>query len=99
MRTWQFVVATAGAAGIWFVGFALAARPSAQVQPAAAARTAGAAFKNVTTSSLKELSVDDFITSMGLISRTSALTAPTGIPGRAPNKPTSLSIPRGRRRR
>jgi len=68
MRTWQFVVATAGAAGIWFVGFALAARPSAQVQPAAAARTAGAAFKNVTTSSLKELSVDDFITSMGLIS-------------------------------
>ena len=34
----------------------------------AAGRKAGEAFKNVTTSTLKELSVDDFVASMGLIS-------------------------------
>jgi hypothetical protein len=34
----------------------------------AAGKKAGEAFKNVTTSTLKELSVDDFVASMGLIS-------------------------------
>jgi hypothetical protein len=45
--------------------------PVAQARGAAAATTypkAGAYFKNVTTSTLKELSVDDFIASMGVIS-------------------------------
>jgi photosynthetic reaction center cytochrome c subunit len=68
MKRWQFVVAIAALAGVWTVGFALAARPSAQAQTTSAGRKAGEAFKNVTTSGLKELSVDDFIASMGLIS-------------------------------
>src|SRR5262245_60283324 len=46
----------------WIGGLALTPRGSAQN------RKAGEAFKNVTTSTLKELSVDDFIASMGLIS-------------------------------
>ena len=43
---------------------------AAQAQPPApqAGKKAGEAFKNVTTTTLKELSVDDFVASMGLIS-------------------------------
>jgi hypothetical protein len=49
--------------------FALAVRPAAHTQvPSATGQKAGEAFKNVTTTTLKELSVDDFIASMGLIS-------------------------------
>lgn len=63
---WQMNVAIVGLAGVWFSGLALAARGQA-VAPAAG-KKAGEAFKNVTTGTLKELSVDDFIASMGLIS-------------------------------
>ena len=50
-------------------GFALAARVAAEGQAApASGKTAGQAFKNVTTTGLKDLSVDDFIASMGVIS-------------------------------
>jgi hypothetical protein len=47
-----------------------AVRPAAQapIASTAAGKKAGEAFKNVTTSTLKELSVDDFIGSMGVIS-------------------------------
>ncbi len=48
----------------WAGGLAL----SAQSPAPAANKKAGEAFKAVTTSTLKELSVDDFIASMGLIS-------------------------------
>lgn len=62
---WRINLAVAGMAGVWLSGLALAA----QGQPTAAAgQKAGEAFKNVTTSTLKELSVDDFVASMGLIS-------------------------------
>src|SRR5262245_19334828 len=55
------------AAGLVF-GLALAEHLTAQSQaPAAARRKAGESFKNVTTSTLKELSVDDFVASMGVI--------------------------------
>src|SRR5262245_58150278 len=55
------------AAGLLF-GFALAEHLTAQSQAPAAARwKAGESFKNVTTSTLKELSVDDFVASMGVI--------------------------------
>jgi len=63
---WRVNVAVAGLAGVWLSGLALAAQGQA-VAPGAG-KKAGDAFKNVTTSTLKELSVDDFIASMGLIS-------------------------------
>jgi hypothetical protein len=59
-------LAIAIAAGIWASGVLAAAQ--SQTMSAAAGKKAGEAFKNVTTSTLKELSVDDFIASMGLIS-------------------------------
>jgi len=63
---WRMNLAIAGLAGVWLSGLALAAQGLA-VTPAAG-KKAGEAFKNVTTSTLKELSVDDFVASMGLIS-------------------------------
>src|SRR6266436_4517932 len=42
---------------------ALAGQASAQARP----KTAGEAFKNVTTSALKDLTVDDFIGAMGVM--------------------------------
>src|SRR5207245_3968354 len=54
-----------GLAAAWFGGLALSAQ--GPVSPVAG-KKAGDAFKAVTTSTLKELSVDDFIASMGLIS-------------------------------
>jgi photosynthetic reaction center cytochrome c subunit len=68
MIRWRFFLATAGLAGVWLLGFTLAARPSTLAQTTSAGRKAGEMFKNVTTSGLKELTVDDFIASMGLIS-------------------------------
>ena len=54
-------------ASLWLSGLARAAHEQG-VSPVAAGKKAGEAFKNVTTSTLKELSVDDFVASMGLIS-------------------------------
>src|SRR5438132_11383485 len=57
-----------------FVVASFAVLAAAQSQVGVAPnKKAGAAFKNVTTSTLKELSVDDFIASMGLISANLAL--------------------------
>jgi photosynthetic reaction center cytochrome c subunit len=63
---WRMNLAVAGLAGVWLGGLVSAA----QIRPpaSAAGKTAGEAFKNVSTSTLKELSVDDFVASMGLIS-------------------------------
>ncbi|HWW86493.1 MAG TPA: photosynthetic reaction center cytochrome c subunit family protein, partial [Vicinamibacterales bacterium] len=65
-------VAVVGMAAIWMSGLTLVARdqasPARQTVAPAPGKKAGEAFKNVTTSALKELSVDDFIASMGLIS-------------------------------
>jgi photosynthetic reaction center cytochrome c subunit len=70
METFRSIAyATTALSVLWLGGAALAIRPVAQGQPAAgAAKTAGQVFKNVTTPGLKELSVDDFIASMGVIS-------------------------------
>ncbi len=68
MKFW-WRLAVAGSAGVWLIGFASSMRTAAQ-QPSinVSSRTkAGEAFKNVTTSTLKELTVDDFITAMGVI--------------------------------
>ncbi len=56
----------AASAFVWLTALALAVQGQG-VSPAAG-KKAGDAFKNVTTSTLKELSVDDFVASMGLIS-------------------------------
>jgi len=65
-RSFRLNVAIAASASLWLCALALAAH--GQGVPPAAGRKAGEAFKNVTTSTLKELSVDDFVASMGLIS-------------------------------
>jgi hypothetical protein len=68
-RWWRVNVAVAGLAGLWLSGLALVGQAAAQGQAVASTtgKKAGEAFKNVTTSTLKELSVDDFVASMGLI--------------------------------
>src|SRR5438128_4196303 len=67
--SWRLMSATAALAVMWAVGVMLVERVAAQGQPAttAARNRAGEVFKNVTTSALKELSVDDFVASMGVI--------------------------------
>lgn len=68
-RRLRMKLVLAGMAGVWLGGLSLAAREqSAQLAAPAPGKKAGEAFKNVTTSALKDLSVDDFIASMGLIS-------------------------------
>ena len=64
----RLMCAAGGLALIWAIGVSLVERTHAQAQPPTTARPkAGVAFKNVTTSTLKELTVDDFIASMGVI--------------------------------
>ena len=61
-------LAVAGLAVVWLSGFASVVRTAAQGQASVTqGKKAGEFFKNVTTSSLKELSVDDFIGAMGVI--------------------------------
>jgi photosynthetic reaction center cytochrome c subunit len=62
----RVTAAIVGLATVWLG--ALALRAQAPGVTPATGKKAGEAFKNVTTSTLKELSVDDFIASMGLIS-------------------------------
>ena len=59
-------VTIAAAASLWLN--ALTFGVHGQTASPAVGKKAGEAFKNVTTSTLKELSVDDFVASMGLIS-------------------------------
>jgi photosynthetic reaction center cytochrome c subunit len=68
-RSWWMNLAIVGSAAVWLSSLV----PAGQSQPGQSAgptagKNAGEAFKNVTTSTLKELSVDDFVASMGLIS-------------------------------
>ena len=72
MKVSSKVSLAAGAlATLWVVGFVFAAKPAAQEQPrmrdSIVGKKAGEYFKNVSTSTLKELSVDDFIGAMGVI--------------------------------
>jgi hypothetical protein len=64
------ILAVAAVSVIGLLGFGLVERAAAQANQAATAKTqkAGEVFKNVTTSTLKELPVDDFLASMGVIS-------------------------------
>ena len=67
MKLW-WTFAVAGIAGVWLGGFALIERAEAQSQPfvVVKGKTAGETFKNVSTG-LKDLSVDDFLGTMGVI--------------------------------
>jgi len=64
------ILAVAAVSVIGLLGFGLVERAAAQANQAATAKAqkAGEVFKNVTTSTLKELPVDDFLASMGVIS-------------------------------
>src|SRR5919198_716052 len=71
MKNERWTLTVAALIAVWVSAFAWVGRATVQGQPPAApaaGKKAGEAFKNVTTSALKELSVDDFITSMGVIS-------------------------------
>jgi hypothetical protein len=66
--SWRLVAA--GLVSVWIAGIAYAVRPSAQAvipSPPPGAK-AGVFFKNVTTNALKDLTVDDFIAAMGVMS-------------------------------
>jgi hypothetical protein len=69
MKLWtRLSLAAAGSAILW-IGLSFAARAAAQTQmptPPPGVK-AGQFFKNVTTSTLKDLSVDDFLGTMGVI--------------------------------
>jgi len=66
MRSWRMAIV--GSAAVWLGSLVLTAQGQGQAGGSTAGKKAGEAFKNVTTSTLKELSVDDFVASMGLIS-------------------------------
>jgi photosynthetic reaction center cytochrome c subunit len=69
MRRWCVTAAIVVSTAMWVGAIASIDRAAAQSQTAPAAeKNAGASFKNVTTSGLKDLSVDDFVASMGVIS-------------------------------
>jgi len=61
---WRLTLAFAGLTSAWVMAQSPGTAPSASL----AGKKAGEAFKNVTTSTLKELSVDDFVASMGVMS-------------------------------
>src|SRR5262245_903589 len=65
-RSCRLNYAIVASACMWLCALTLAVHGQS-VAPTAG-RKAGEAFKNVRTSTLKELSVDDFVASMGLIS-------------------------------
>jgi hypothetical protein len=64
----QLMVAVALGAAVLLMGFGLTGKAAAQPPVAAPkTQTAGEAFKNVTTSTLKGLTVSDFLGSMGVM--------------------------------
>src|SRR5262245_15098145 len=72
MKSWlkHFSVAVSVMGFVWLMGIGLTDRAKAQAGKAAAAakgKSAGEFFKNVTTSTLKGLTVDDFLGAMGVM--------------------------------
>jgi photosynthetic reaction center cytochrome c subunit len=91
MTLWSRPAVVAGAAlgAVLLIGYGLTGHASAQTPAAktgtAAAKTAGETFKNV-TSSLKTLTVDDFMASMGVISADLGLDCADCHPGAGSDK-------------
>jgi photosynthetic reaction center cytochrome c subunit len=85
-RSKPLIVAAAALLLVWLSGGALVKRAAAQGATPAKPPTAGETFKNVTTSTLKVLSVDDFIASMGVISADLGLDCADCHPGAGSDK-------------
>ncbi len=88
--SWKISLTASLVVGLWVVGFATAVRTAAQEQPRMkapiAGKKAGEYFKNVTTSTLKELPVDDFIGAMGVMSAALGLDCADCHPGAGSDK-------------
>jgi Photosynthetic reaction centre cytochrome C subunit len=87
MKLWskRLTLATAGISVGLMMGVALTNRAVAQA-PAAPTVKAGAHYKNVTTSTLKELSVGDFMSAMGVIADSLGLDCADCHPGAGTDK-------------
>src|SRR5712691_4192388 len=70
MKLWtrRLIFAVAGMAVVWVIGVAWAQAPAQGQAAAAKGPTAGETFKNVTTPTLKVLTVSDFLGAMGVVS-------------------------------
>ncbi len=88
MRVWSkpSILAAAAAVGVWLGGAAFVNRAAAQAPQPAKSQIAGEAFKNVTTSTLKGLTVDDFLGAMGVISADLGLDCADCHPGAGSDK-------------
>ena len=80
------MIAAGATAGVWLMGTALVSRAKAQAPVVAPKRTAAQTFKNVTTASLKDLTVDDFLSAMGVISADLGLDCADCHPGAGSDK-------------
>src|SRR5580658_5024409 len=68
MKSSRLILAISAMTAAVLIGISFAGRASAQAAAAAKGQTAGEVFKNVTTSTLKGITVDDFMGSMGVMS-------------------------------
>jgi hypothetical protein len=84
--TWKLARHTVLVASVLGVAALVASAPSHAQTPAAGKKTAGEAFKNVTTTSLKNLTVDDFLGTMGVISADLGLDCADCHPGAGTDK-------------
>lgn len=86
-RSKPLILAGCGLAVVWLAGMALVDHAVAQ-QPILVVKSqiAGEAFKNVTTSTLKVLTVDDFLAAMGVISADLGLDCADCHPGAGSDK-------------
>jgi photosynthetic reaction center cytochrome c subunit len=81
------ILAGIALASVTLISFVLTSHASAQVPAAAVVKkTAGESFKNVTTTSLKGLTVDDFLGAMGVISADLGLDCADCHPGAGSDK-------------
>jgi len=81
----RLTLATAGVTVGLIMGFALSDRAAAQA-PAAPGVKSGTYFKNVTTSTLKELTPDDFLSAMGVMADSLGLDCADCHPGAGTDK-------------
>jgi putative exporter of polyketide antibiotics len=97
----RLVLAVTAMTAVLFTGVMLTGHASAQAPAAAKQQNAGEAFKNVTTTALKGLTVDDFMGAMGVISADLGLDCADCHPGAGTDKanfvidtPQKITAPR-----
>jgi photosynthetic reaction center cytochrome c subunit len=88
MKVWskRLMLMAAGTAVGWMMGLTLPDRAEAQATAATANVKAGTYFKNVTTTSLKELTPDDFLSAMGVMADSLGLDCADCHPGAGTDK-------------